>query len=241
VVTGTRQPLEAVPLRQVRIAVSPEHLHAGIDPDVGRVVEAALARLKSAGVTIVHAELPPVMRAASEVEVAILGYELLECLGTFLKSQNTGVSLEELIAQASPNIAPILKGGRNPGPREKYAELLQQMKEISAAARDYFRTHKVDAIAFPPALMPAFAQGDPQTVPVGDARMDLFKAIGRNVGLGSLAGLSCLVLPSGVTAGGLPVGLEFDGPPGSDRRMLGIGLSLEQALGRIAPPPPMRA
>lgn len=237
VVTGTREPLEAVPLKQVRIAISPEYLNAGIDPEMGRIVDAALARLASAGATLVHAELPPAVRAASDVERAILGYELLESLATFLKSQNTGVSLEELIAQASPNLAPLLQGSRNPGPREAYVALLQQMKEINAAAHDYFRAHNVDAIAFPPTLMPAFPQGDAQVVEIQGAQVDLFTAIGRNVGLGSCAGLSCLVLPAGITAAGLPVGLEFDGPPGSDRRMLAIGLSLEQALGRIRPPP----
>jgi indoleacetamide hydrolase len=237
VVTGTRQPLGAVPLQRVRIGISPEYLNTGVDPEVGRLVETALARLASAGATLVHAELPPVVHAASDVERAILGYELLDSLAAFLKSQNTGVSLDQLVAQASPNLAPLLQGSRNPGPRAKYLELLQQMKEISAAARDYFHTQNVDAIAFPPTLMPAFPQGDAQALEIGGARVDLFTAIGRNIGLGSCAGLSCLVLPAGVTAAGLPVGLEFDGPPGSDRRMLAMGLSLEHALGRITPPP----
>jgi indoleacetamide hydrolase len=237
VVTDARVPLEAVPLKQVRIAISPEYLHAGLDPETGRIVEAALARLASSGATLVHAELPPTLRAASDVERAILGYELLDSLAAFLKSQNTGVSLEQLIAQASPNVVPLLQGSRNPGPREAYPGLLKQMKDISGAARDYFREHNVDAIAFPPTLMPAFPQGDAQVLEIGGAQVDVFTAIARNIGLGSCAGLSCLVLPAGLTAAGLPVGLEFDGPPGSDRRLLAIGLSLEQALGRIAPPP----
>ena len=240
VVTGTREPLEAIPLKQVRIAISPEYLNAGVDPEVGSIIEAALARLASAGATLVHAELPQILRAASDVERAILGYELLDSMANFLKSQHTGVSLNELIAQASPNLAPLLQGARNPGPREAYLGLLQQMQQIKAAALDYFRAHNVDAIAFPPTLMPAFPQGDAQVVEIGGTEVDLFTAIGRNIGLGSCAGLSCLVLPAGLTMAALPVGLEFDGPPGSDRRMLAIGLSLERALGRIRPPP-MRA
>jgi len=34
----------------------------------------------------------------------------------------------------------------------------------------------------------------------------------------------------------LPVGLELDGPAGSDRRLLAIGLSLEKLFGPIPPP-----
>jgi mandelamide amidase len=34
----------------------------------------------------------------------------------------------------------------------------------------------------------------------------------------------------------LPVGLELDGPAGSDRRLLAIGLALEPVFGRLPPP-----
>jgi mandelamide amidase len=32
------------------------------------------------------------------------------------------------------------------------------------------------------------------------------------------------------------VGLEFDGPAGSDRRLLALGLAAEQVFGRLPPP-----
>jgi mandelamide amidase len=35
---------------------------------------------------------------------------------------------------------------------------------------------------------------------------------------------------------GLPVGLEIDGLPGDDRKVLAIGVMIEGVLGRIAPP-----
>ena len=34
----------------------------------------------------------------------------------------------------------------------------------------------------------------------------------------------------------LPIGLELDGPSGSDRRLIAIGLALEPVLGRLPPP-----
>jgi mandelamide amidase len=43
-------------------------------------------------------------------------------------------------------------------------------------------------------------------------------------------------VPIGRTAAGLPVGLELDGPAGSDRRLLGIGLALEALFGRLPAP-----
>jgi len=61
-------------------------------------------------------------------------------------------------------------------------------------------------------------------------------AIARNISPGSTAGIPGLVLPAGLTASGLPVGIEFDAPASSDRSLLALGLSLEGALGAISPP-----
>jgi mandelamide amidase len=61
-------------------------------------------------------------------------------------------------------------------------------------------------------------------------------AISRNIAPGGTASLPGLVLPAGLTAGGLPVSLELDGPVGSDRALLSLGLSVERVLGRIAAP-----
>jgi mandelamide amidase len=34
----------------------------------------------------------------------------------------------------------------------------------------------------------------------------------------------------------LPIGLELDGPAGSDRRLLAIGIALDGVFGRLPPP-----
>jgi mandelamide amidase len=39
-----------------------------------------------------------------------------------------------------------------------------------------------------------------------------------------------------MTPGGLPVGLEIDGPVGSDGKLLGLGLAIEALLGDAPPP-----
>ncbi len=234
--TGAEAPLSARPLQGVRIGLSPQAQCAGIDAECGRIFDLAIERLRSAGASIVHAELAPIVLTASDVERAILGYELLNGLREFLQSEGTGVSLEELVSQASPNLAPLLAAGRDPGPWSEYGKALQQMQQIRAAQREHYRAHRLDALAFPPTLMPAFPQGDSNTVSIDGRPVELFTAIGRNMAPGSLGGLSCLVLPSGMTRSGLPVGIEFDAPPGEDRQLLALGLSLERALGPIPPP-----
>ena len=41
--------------------------------------------------------------------------------------------------------------------------------------------------------------------------------------------MACLVLPAGLTRGGLPVGLGFDMLPGQDEELLSLGLTLEKS------------
>jgi mandelamide amidase len=236
VVTGAREPIGARTLNGVRIGLSPEFLESGIDPEAGRIVAAALERVKEAGATLVHAELPENVRKASDVVRSILGFELIAAFTAFLRNYHTGVSLETLVSQAGPNLAPLLEASKHPGAQAEYTALLRQMDEIRAATVAHYRRHRIELMAFAPALTPAFPQGDSQQVVIDGRPVDLFTAIGRQVGLGSCASLACLVLPAGMTLAGLPVGVEFDGLPGTDRQLLSLGLSLERALGRIPPP-----
>jgi len=50
------------------------------------------------------------------------------------------------------------------------------------------------------------------------------------------AGIPGLSLPAGLTKAGLPVGLELDGPVGSDLRLLALGMAIETTLGVLPPP-----
>ncbi|MEO1115817.1 MAG: amidase family protein [Pseudomonadota bacterium] len=58
----------------------------------------------------------------------------------------------------------------------------------------------------------------------------------RNTDPGSIAGIPGLSLPIGLTAEGLPVGLELDGPAFSDRHLLALGLAVEAALPKLQAP-----
>jgi mandelamide amidase len=64
-------------------------------------------------------------------------------------------------------------------------------------------------------------------------------AVARNITPGSTLGLPGLVMPCGLTASGLPVAIELDGPEGEDRRLLAIGMAVEAVL-RPLPAPALR-
>ena len=73
-------------------------------------------------------------------------------------------------------------------------------------------------------------------VDFGGKAVPFATAIARNITPGSTLGLPGLVLPCGLTAGGLPVAIELDGPAGGDRRLLAIGMAVEMVLGLLPAP-----
>jgi mandelamide amidase len=233
--TGDHSPVRPMPLRGVRIGTS-QVLMQGIDAECGRIVEAALDRLRAAGVEIVPTGLPPSMQAASRVEGGLLGYEMVPAISRFLAAEGSGVSMEDVAAQAGSNLKGSLAAGRHRGSLQMYRQLMDQQQQIKSEAIAFFRANRIDALAFAPSLTPAFQQKDPITLEINGRPGSTSTSIGRQVAIGSCASLSCLVLPAGMTAGRLPVGLEFDALSGADRRLLSLGLSLESALGAIPPP-----
>ena len=91
-------------------------------------------------------------------------------------------------------------------------------------------------MVFPATRVAAPRIGEETTLDIGGHAVPFEDAVARNIAPGSTAGLPGLVLPAGLTAGGLPVALEFDAPASTDRALLSVGAPLEQALGRIAAP-----
>jgi mandelamide amidase len=114
--------------------------------------------------------------------------------------------------------------------------MVAQRARIGEAIKAHFAEHRIDALAFPPAMVPAHKIGENGSVTVRGQLLPETTTMGRNVSLGSCASLASLVLPAGLTRAGLPVGLEFDALPGTDRRLIALGLAVERALGSIPAP-----
>jgi mandelamide amidase len=112
--------------------------------------------------------------------------------------------------------------------------------QMQALYASYFADNALDAMLFPTTILaaaPIDAVNGSSTVSIdGAPPADTFATFIRNTDPGSNAGIPGLSIPAGLTASGLPVGLEIDGPLGSDDRLIGIGLSIEATLGAVAAP-----
>ncbi len=239
VLVPNSQPIVAKSVRDVRIGISRGFLMSGLDPEVERVSKESLEKLRSAGATLVEAELPEPIPMALQIAGTIIRYEMMASIASFLREEGTGLTFEQMLEHAGQNMQAALKAAAMPPgrpTREAYEAMLGQRERLKTAIRRYFEENGILALAFPATRIPPPKIGEETEVDIGGQKAPMNAAVGRNTALGSCASMASLVLPAGLTDRGLPIGMEFAGLPGTDREILALGLSLEKVLGRIPAP-----
>jgi len=233
---------EALPSpTKIRLGVPRDYFYANLDHQSAAVVEQSLARLADAGVTLVDVDLDDIGPLVARIGFPIALYEAVHDLSEYLDSFATGVTLVELAtATASPDVQGIFAGITGEGQigDEMYADALNGRKELRLFLAGFFASQNFDAIVFPTTLLPARPiENSMQTVALNDEQVPTFPTYIHNTDPASLAALPGISLPVGLTAAGLPVGLEIDGPENSDHRLLAIAAVLERIFDFSAQPP----
>lgn len=233
----TEGPLQLTPLDlgSVRLGV-PSAFNDRVDPETGRLMSDALAALEAAGATLVPLDLSDIAALNEKVGFPIALYEARVGLARFLADNNTGVTLPDLAAQiVSPDVKFVFDNlilGDQAIPEDVYQAVMTGLRpQLQTAYAEVFAAERLDALVFPTTPLPAQSiSGSDQTVQLLGEDVPTFQTFIRNTDPGSNAGLPGLSLPIGLTAGGLPVGLELDGPAFSDRHLLALGLAVETVL-----------
>ena len=244
VITGAPR-AKAASLKRVRLGVVKSML-ANMDDDTQAVFDAALGKLKAAGVVVVELEAPKLAELNGAVGFPVVLYEAYDDMVAYLAKYNTGVTIEQV---AKGIVSPDVKGTYDglviprklPGPNNTVvdakpayeAAMKTSRPALQALYRSLFKANKVDAIVFPTVPKVAMMAG-PES-----SSLENFVATIQNTDPGSNAGIPGLQVPAGMGATSkLPVGMELDGPAGSDRRLISLGLAIERVLGRLPPPAP---
>ena len=230
--------LNASSLKGARLGVARDFMEQ--DPDVDWVVESSLARMRSAGATVVDVQLPRwLLDAKGELYNAIRYPEFTTQIAQYLATVGPSYpkNVDELIERATKVNAPRGDGaGTNPGrwtllKREAGSGTLDNYRYTSV--RDYglpmvraivegvFASETLDAIIYPtgPKRPPLISA--PPDPPGGGS--------GSPVNIANLTGFPDLIVPAGFTGDDLPVGLSFLGPAFSEGKLLNLGYSFEQA------------
>ena len=242
IITGARDRVAAAPLRGLRLGVCRPLFFRSLDPETERLTEATLARLQAAGVEIVEVDLSGLVDLNGKISFPVALYEARADLTRYLKRFRPVLDLTGLAERiASPDVkglfaSAIVPGAKDAIPEKAYLDALAARPLLQQLYAEAFRKHSIAALVFPTTPLPAAPVGDDATTLLNGTQVPTFPTFIQNTDPGSNAGIPGLSVPIGRTPAGLPIGLELDGPAGSDRRLLGIGLALEALVGRLPAP-----
>jgi len=235
-------PIRPADLKRVRLGVA-QAFYANLDADTRAATDAALARLRGAGVTLVDVEMPKLMELNGAIGFPLALYEAHDDMAAYLAKYRTGSDIAQLAAGiASPDVKGTFDAfvipRKLPAPagtvdaKPVYDNAMRVARPaLQKLYRDTFAKNRLDALVFPTVPRVALAAAPEASSP------ENFGALIQNTDPGSNAGIPGVQLPSGLGATtGLPVGLELDGPAGSDRKLLAVGLAVERVLGRLPAP-----
>lgn len=229
-------------LAGVRFAILKEALWSDLHPAVEQATREGLQRLQAAGAILVDAQFPALVALVDAITAPVQSHDVRIALAGYLQHYRAGLGFAEVISAASPDIQATFRHSvfvGSPGfiTEARYAQivraLLPQLRQAFAA---FYASTQTDAIVFPTTRITAPQIGAEGPADIGGRCIDFTRALAGNISSGSTAGLPGLVLPVGFDQKGLPISMEFDGPAGSDRRLLALAPALEKALGRLAPP-----
>lgn len=230
----------AVRLDGLRLGVPRSYFYEGLDPELETVASSTLDALSNAGAILVEADLPNIAKLNGAVSFPLVLFEVLREMSAYLYKAGSRMSVIDLVEQvAGEGERQILMSqmGDDAVPAAAYRDVLTLHRpNLQRAYEDYFLANDVAAMIVPTTPLPARPIGQDQTVELRGEQVPTFPTYIRNTDPPSNAGLPCLSIPAGLTASGLPVGMELVAPFQRDATLLGIGRALEGLRGVLPPP-----
>ena len=251
VITGGSVPT-AKALKGLKVGI-PAAFWTDLDDSVKTVADAAKKKLADAGVVFVDADLTGIMALNDAISFPIALHEPVAAIPAYLTANSAPVTT---VAQVQAGLAsPDVAGAFGAIAGDVFAAAYDAAMVPTSGGRaqlqklykDYFTAQGVECVLFPTTLLAApkidAATGSssgklPYTVG-GVAKQtarDTFGTCIFHTDPCTNAGIPSLSIPAGLTAGGLPVGMEIDGPLGSDANLLAIGMAMEVVWGSVKAP-----
>lgn len=207
---------EPVPLERLRFGIPDTLVTDGLEPAAATAFEKAVAKLSEAGARITDIPLPELGELAAVGRVRfpsmVEGYAIHR------------ERLENSLDQMDPRISTrLLAGGQMSGP--DYYDVLRFRESLMERAGRI--TSRYDAVIMP--TVPVIAPPISQFLGSDEALRDPFIIVIRNASIANLLGRCALSIPCH-EPGAAPVGFMLMGEAMADKRLLGIGLSVERVL-----------
>jgi aspartyl-tRNA(Asn)/glutamyl-tRNA(Gln) amidotransferase subunit A len=218
----------------MRVAIPREYFVEGMQPDVERAVRSAIDTLAGLGATVAPVSLPHTEYAVSTyyvVATAEASSNLARYDGVRYGARvDDGANLLDMYRRTraagfGPEVKRRIMLGTYALSSGYYdAYYLKAQKVRTLIRQDFSRVFaNADVIVTPTAPTTAFRLGEKVADPLQMYLSDIF-TISIN-----LAGLPAIVLPCGVDASGLPIGLQIVGPPFGEEAVLRAARAYEAA------------
>ena len=235
--------LDAEALRGARIGVIRESMDPKTDPEsddyrqVRALIDRAIADLRSLGAVVVDPVTVAGLESAQRTYVAN-SFETEEAMNAYLAElpnapiasvRNILVSGVVTPWRARGLLNVVGKSTKDRG----YLAVLQARERLRRSVLTTLADHALDALVY--------ATFDHQPAPIApdaltNANTQDAYALGNNRYLSPVIGFPALTVPAGLTAEGLPVGLELLGRPFTEADLLGLAYAYEQGTRRREPP-----
>ena len=232
------------PLDGLKIGIVDEHYADGLDSEVEGSVRAAIAKLEAAGATIKTVKLPHAkysvatyyLIAPSEASSNLARYDGIHYGYRSESFDPKSDNLVDLYCKSrgegfGPEVKRRIMLGTYALSAGYYdAYYLKALKVRRRIRKDYDKAFAVvDVIAGPVAPTPAFKIGEKMNDPLAMYLSDIY-TISAN-----LAGVPGISVPCGLTAAGLPIGLQLQAPAFEEAKLLSAAAMLEQQLEQHVP------
>jgi aspartyl-tRNA(Asn)/glutamyl-tRNA(Gln) amidotransferase subunit A len=195
----------------IRIAWSPDLGYVDVDPEVARIAAAAAASLGRAGAEV--ADLGPAFPDP---------WPVIHILWAASEAAAYPDGIDAIRDQLDPGRVPVIEAGFRLAPGEVAAAALRRHAHYAAVEALF---EAADLLATPTLPVPAFPVG--QDSPVRDGRQTSYLGWTGFTYPFNLSGHPAVTVPCGLTAGGLPVGLQLVGRWHADALVLRAAAAFE--------------
>jgi len=227
-------PARGARLADYRIGYVLDDPHAPVSSDQAPVLAAAVEALRKAGARLDEG-WPPGANVEDQYDAYLT---LLYAHFTPPVREDQLAGLRQLAANQDGSY--LSRYARAVTASDAYLQTIETRRRVARGIwQAYFRTH--DAFLMPTALVPAFPHDQSAnvltrvlTTPAGPRP---YGDLCFWISFATLAGLPATVAPAGLTAGGLPVGLQIVGPYLEDATPIAVAGHLAEVIGGFKAPP----
>ena len=230
VITGEGS-IHAAEIGELRLGIDRDFFCTDCDPDVLNIFETEVERLSDAGAEIVDLTIQNLETNINQIGQTLTMYEVVRGLAEYLKTSGSGVRFEDLIAQVTAS-----------GMGERLKQLMEEeavsedvythaittiRPAIQQSYANVFSENNIQALLFPATLLQPNKISELGTSTIRGKKTSYLLASSHNVQPASIGGSPGLTVAASLTGSGLPAAIGFDGPIGSDRDLLAIGMAYE--------------